>query len=223
MRGAVSDLYYNSWRFLAANVLIGAALLAILLGAVAWPGMLLLLPLVAVPTAGLMRMSTRLVRDGHTDFDDFLAVVRRPATSLVLGVAQCAVLAVLAIDVAVGASIGSFLGSLLQVSALYGLVILWAFASAGWPLVLDPVRDGDPLRARLRLAVVMLVAHPVRVGAVLLGSGVVVAVAALVIAPLVTFALALVWLGLARFVLPVADRLEGRATLVLDEEEVARA
>jgi hypothetical protein len=222
VRGAVSDLYYNSWRFLGANVIVGILLVLIVLAAVAWPGWLVLLPLVAVPTAGLMRMATCLVRDGHTGFDDFTAIARRPWMVLVLAAAQCLVLVVLAVDVGIGGSIGSWAGAFLQVSALYGVVLLWAFAAAAWPLLLDPVRDAEPVPSRLRLALVLLVAHPIRVGGVLLGAGLVVVVAAVVIAPLMTFALALVWLGLARFVLPVADRLEGRATLVLDDEAIPR-
>ena len=49
-------------------------------------------------------------------------------------------------------------------------------------------------------------------------AGVLVLLPAVVIAPLVTFAIALVWLGLARFVLPVADRIEGRATAVVADD-----
>jgi len=216
VREAVSDLYYNSWRFLGANVIVGAALIVILLAAVGSLWALLLLPLAAVPAAGAMRMATRLVRDGSTGFDSFTELFRRPGRVLLLASAQGLVLLVLGVDVAVGGELGSFAGSLLQVSALYGLAIGWAYAAAAWPIVLDPERDGDPLRARLRLALVILVAHPVRVGGVLLAAGLLLVVSVLLIAPFVTFAITLVWLGIARFVLPVADRIEGRATRVVE-------
>ena len=213
LREAVSDLYYNSWRFLGANVLLGGSLILILLAAVESAWLLALLPLVAVPAAGTMRMATTLVRDGHADFGDFLAIVRRPSMVLALGLAQSLVFLVLVVDLQLGAAIGSTLGVLLTVSALYGLVIGWAYAAVAWVLLLDPERDAEPVSGRLRLAAVILVAHPIRVGGVLLLAGALLGVAALAIAPFLTFAVALVWLALARFVLPVADRIEGRATL----------
>ncbi|MDQ2673252.1 MAG: hypothetical protein M3Y40_01210 [Chloroflexota bacterium] len=215
VRGAVSDLYYNSWRFLGANILLGLTLILIVLAAVGSPWALGLLPIAAVPAAGMMRMATVLVRDGHADFSDVTAVLRRPWTALAVGTVQSAIALVLVVDMWLGAAIGSFTGALLSVSAVYGLVIWWAFAAVAWPLLLDPERQGVPIARRLRLAAVVLVAHPFRVGVVLVLVGAALALSLLMIAPFVTFAAALGWLMIARFVLPVADRIEGRRTLVL--------
>jgi hypothetical protein len=218
LREAVSDLYYNSWRFLGANMLVGLLLIIVVLAAVGSTWLLALLPLASVPAAGTMRMATCLVRDGHVDFGDFVDVVRRPAMALVVGYLQGLIVLILVVDLWIGSVVGEVFGMVLTLSAAYGLLILWAYAAAAWTLLLDPERDGDPIPARLRLAGVVLVAHPIRVGGYLLLVGLVLGLSALAIAPFLTFTLALAWLAIARFVLPVADRVEGRATMVVDED-----
>lgn len=210
VRSAVRDLYDNSWRFLGANVLVGVLLLVVALLAVGGLAALALLPLVAVPAAGMMRMAARLVRERHADFSDVTDVLRHPGRSLLLAVVQCLVLVVLLVDMRLGTLLGGFGGTFLVVSAVYGVALWWAYAAALWPLVTDPARDGAPLGRLLRLALVVLVAHPVRIGGLLLVAGLLLAIATLLIAPVVTFAMALVWLLVAHAVLPVADRLEGR-------------
>jgi len=217
LREAVSDFYYNSARFLAANILLGVLLLAVILGATASPWAFLLGPILVLPAAGTMRMATRLIRDFHTDLGDLTEVVRRPWPVIGIGLAQLAVTAVLVGDILIAAAWGSWVGTFLLVSAAYALVMLWAYALVAWPLLLDPERDAEPIRRRLRLAVVVLVAHPVRVGVFAVLTGVVLLVSTLLIAPVITFAVALLWLAIARWVLPMADRVEGRATLVADE------
>ena len=216
LRQAVGDLYYNSWRFLGANFLLGALLIVIVLASVGSAWALVLLPLAAVPAAGMLRMATVLVRDGHSDFGDVMDVIRRPGMALAVGTAQAVLALVLVVDMRLGAAIGSFVGLLLTVSALYGLVIGWAYASVAWPLLVDPERDDEPIAGRLKLAGLVLVAHPIRVGGFLLLVGIVLATAAIAIAPFVTFAVALAWLVIARYVLPVADRIEGRKTLTVE-------
>lgn len=215
-REAVSDLYYNSFRFLGANMLLGVTLIVILLAAVGSAWLLALLPLAAVPAAGTMRMATSLVRHRHADFGDFTDVVRRPGTVLGLGIAQGVVALVLAVDLWLGGAIRGAFGVLLSVSALYGLLIGWAYAAVAWTLVLDPERDDVPVSARLRLAAVILLAHPIRVGGYLLLVGLVLALSAVAIAPFLTFTVALAWLAIAHFVLPVADRIEGRPTRIVE-------
>ena len=216
LREAVSDLYYNSFRFLGANMLLGASLIVILLAAVGSAWLLALLPLAAVPAAGTMRMATSLVRHRHADFGDFTEVVGRPVMVLGLGLAQGVVALVLVIDLWLGGAIGGAFGVLLSVSALYGLLIGWTYAAVAWTLILDPERDDMPISARLRLAAVILLAHPIRVGGYLLLVGLVLALSAVAIAPFLTFTVALAWLAIAHFVLPVADRIEGRLTRIVE-------
>jgi hypothetical protein len=50
-------------RLVAANVVWGAGLIVVVLVGLAWPlGGLLLLPLLALPTAGVFRLAARIVR-----------------------------------------------------------------------------------------------------------------------------------------------------------------
>lgn len=217
LREAVSDFFYNSWRFLAANLILGLVLVLTGLTSVASP-VALLLVLLAVPVAaGMMRMATRLIRDGHTDFGDFTEILRRPWRVLALGAAQLAVTAVLVADISIASAWQSWPGTFLAVSAGYGLAVLWAFALVAWPLLLDPERDIEGVRPRLRTAFVVMVAHPLRIVLFALLMGGLLLVATVAIAPIITFAVGLAWLAIARYVLPIADRIEGRETLLVDD------
>lgn len=222
VRAATSDLYYNSWRFVAANALVGALLIAILLAAVATPLALVLLVVVAVPAAGMMRMATALVRDGHTDFGELWAVARRPWTVLALAAAQLAATAVLTGDIALGVAWGTPLGTFLAVSAIYGLVLGWAMAVVAWPLLMDPTRDAEPRLRVLRTAAVVLLAHPLRVGGFALVMAIVVALSTLTVMPVLTIALGWAWLVIAHHVLPLADRVERREPIDGDGTDAPR-
>jgi hypothetical protein len=214
VRQGALDLYYNFSSFIPANVIFGIGLIAVAAAVANTPwGSVVGIALVPV-TAGCMALATSLVRDGHTDLGEFAAVLRRPWSVLGLGVAQLAVGAVLVVDLLVGAALGTAIGGVLVVSAVYGLAILWIYVVIAWPIVLDPARRGDPLAARLRLAAMLLIAHPLRMAALALLVGVFLVAATILVAAIVTFALALAWLVVAREVLPAADRLEGRTATV---------
>ena len=217
VREALTDFYFNAWSFLGANLILGFAGLAILYVSTIQPVVLLLLPVLILPAAGTMRMATRLVRDGHTDLGSFTECLRRPWAILVLGTAQLAITAILFIDLLVALSWGSWLGTVLLVAAGYGLAALWAWAAVAWPLLLDPLRDGEPVGRRLRLGGLMLLAHPVRMGAYALLVGGLLLISSVLIVPAATFAVAVLWLVAARYVLPLADRAEGRATRRVEE------
>ena len=211
IRDAGVDFYYNVWAFLGANVLIGALLLAALYGSLLLgPWLLALAALVAVPAAGTMRMATRLRRDGHTDLGDFAEVLRHPGRIVLPGALQLAIGVVLIVDVAVALGWGGWLGTLLLVGALYGLAAWWAVAVIAWPILLDPHRNGRPTRACLRLALVTLLVYPIRVITLAVTSGLFLIVAAILIAPILTFAVSLAWLAVAGYVLPLVDRVESR-------------
>jgi hypothetical protein len=203
-------------RFLPANIIFGVILILLLLSitstAVAWA----LAVALVLPAAGCMRLATTLLREGHTDFGEFISVLRRPWLVLGLGLAQVAALLVLSVDVTVGITSGSFIGGVLSVSALWGLTIGWTFAVVAWPIVMDPLRDAESLRTRLRLASLLLLAHPLRMGGLALVLGAFLFVSTIAIAAIVTVSLAFALLVAARYVLPAADRLEGRATETIE-------
>jgi hypothetical protein len=212
-RQAALDLYYNFSSFIPANLIFGVGLVA-LIGAASNPalGGVVAIGLVLV-TAGCMALATSLVRDGHTDLGVFMSLVRHPWPALGLGLAQLAVGLVLIVDLFVGAGLGMPVGGVLMVSALYGLAILWTYAVVAWPIVLDPNRRDVPLAARLRLAAMLLVARPGRMAGLAALVGIFLGIATVAVAAIVTFALALAWLVVARYVLPIADFLEGRAAV----------
>jgi len=211
LRAAAVDFYYNAWPFLGANVAIGILLLAAFYGSgLIGPWFLLLIGFAVVPAAGTMRMATRLRRYGHTDLGDFAEVFRGRGPILLLGLAQLAITLVLAIDVAIALAWGSWIGTILLVGAIYGLAMLWAVAVIAWPIVLDPAHDSMPIRARLRLAVVVVFLEPRRVAGLALVAGLVLLVSTLLIAPILTFSVAFVWLMLAGYALPLADAVEAR-------------
>ena len=211
VRRAAVDFYYNAWPFLGANVAFGLVLLAAFYGSLLiGPWLLLLVVVAVVPAAGTMRMATRLHRTGHTDLGDFAEVLRGRGRILLLGVAQLAISVVLAVDVAVALAWGSWIGTILLVGAAYGIVVLWAVAVVAWPILLDPARDAVPIRARLRLAFLVLLLEPRRVAGLAIVAGIVLLASTVLIAPILTFSLAFVWLMLAGYALPLADAVQAR-------------
>ena len=211
IRAAAIDFYYNAWPFLGANVALGVVLLAAFYGSILiGPWLLLLVAVAVVPAAGTMRMATRLRRDGHTDLGDFAEVFRGRGRILLLGLAQLAIGVVLAVDVAIALAWGSWIGTILLVGAAYGLAVLWAIAAVAWPILLDPARDAVPIRARLRLAILVVVLESRRVAALAIVAGLLLLVSTVLIAPILTFSVSFVWLTLAGYALPLADAVEAR-------------
>jgi uncharacterized membrane protein YesL len=212
MRDAATSFYFNGWAFIGANVAIGAVLLAALYGALyLGPWLLLLLAVAVIPAAGTMRMATRLHRDGHTDLGDFTEAFHI-GRILLLGLAQLGLSVVLAVDVAIALSWGSWIGLVLLVGAAYGMVALWTVSVVAWPILLDPARDATPIRRRLRLAILVVFLEPRRVGGLALVSALIIVVSTLLLAPILTLSISFVWLTIAGFVLPLVDGVEARAT-----------
>jgi hypothetical protein len=211
VRRAAGDFYYNAWPFLGANVALGIVLLAAFYGSVLLgPWLLILVAIAVVPAAGTMRMATRLQRAGHTDLGDFAEVLRGRGRILLLGVAQLLIGMVLAIDVAIALAWGSWIGTILLFGAAYGIAVLWAVAVVAWPILLDPARDALTIRARLRLAFLVVLIEPRRVAGLALVAALVLGVSTVLIAPILTFSVSFVWLMLAGYALPLADAVEAR-------------
>jgi len=218
IREAGLDLYYNSVRLVPANILWGSSLLAILFvvsgNLVLSPLLVLMVPL----TMGLMGMATTLVRRRRLFWSDSVDAMRgRFWPLLVIGVAQLLLSAIAAADVLIGLQLTGFVGPVVVIGGFYTLAAIWLLAVTTWPLLLDPVRDADGIRPRLRLGFLLAVAHPVRLGALGLLLAVFLVLSTALVAALVTISGALTMLVAAHYVLPAADRLEGRATVeVLD-------
>lgn len=165
-----------------------------------------------------MSMATALVRNGHVVLSDFSDGMRhRFLPHLGIGLGQLLLVGVAVADLAIGFQVAGLLGLVLVVGAVYSLAAIWIVAVSSWPVLLDPLRAGDPVRANLRTGVLLTLAHPVRLTVLALIVGGVLIVSAVLAAALVTIAGAFTFLVAARYVLPAADRLEGRATLEVDD------
>ncbi len=213
VRAAFTDYYFNSWRLVPANVLWGAGAVVVGLVWLVWPiGAVLLSPFLALPTAGVFRVAAGIARNEvGISFRDALAAYRAYAgPALLLGLAFVAANLVLGTNVVVGLTQGDVAGWVVGTFAGWGLVVLWCSALVGWPLLVDPHRTDRPVRERLRLAGLLLIAYPIRFAAV--GSLVAVVVVVSLILPtaLLTISVAFVALVSCRYVYPAADYLEIR-------------
>lgn len=214
LRLALEDFFFNSWRLVPANALWGVAFVAVVLLAFAASLLaLVMLVLLALPTVGIFRMSALLARGEPVTFSDGLAAWRE-----LLGPALAAGTLIAGLTVVLGFNTVAALGSLSPLGwafgtlAAWGLVALSVVALLFWPLLADPVRAGDPVLSRLRLALMLILVHPLRVAQLALLSAVVVIVSTIMLAALLTVSVAFVAIVASRVVLPLADQLEQRAT-----------
>ncbi len=219
LRESASDFYYNSWRLVPANVVWGAGALFLLFAASVRPlAVLLLAPLLALPTAGLFRMAVLIARGDSVALSDAFDAWRaylRPA--LAAGVLFTVLALIFAVNIAVGVASNSFIGAMVAAFAGWGLLVLWTGALAFWPLLVDPRRAEMTIRERLRLVTILVIAFPLRLSALALTLAVLLVLSTIVFAALITVSVAFSALVASRYILPAADRLEGRATeLVLE-------
>src|SRR4051812_17289928 len=161
VRLAASNFAFNTWRFIGANVVFGAGLILVVVVALGWPPAIALLPLLAVPLAGMHRMAALPARGEPASLSDFGEGMRRFGVHAVL-IAAAELLAgiVLATNAVAGFTSSEPAGWFVGALATYGLVALAMFAIAAWPLVVDPARDGWHLRIRLRAAALLVMARP---------------------------------------------------------------
>lgn len=214
VRAAASDFFFNSWRLVPANVIWGLGLILVVLLLYAWPlGALIALILLALPAAGIYRLAALIVRDQPVAFSDALSAWRqflRP--TLVIGAALVGITTVLTVNLVVGLTSTDPIAWAVGTLAAWGLLATWTVALLVWPLIVDPLRDGQPLVQRLQLASTLLLLAPLRVASLLLVMSAVFVVSAILFAALLTVSIAFIALVTTRYVLPAADRIEGRKT-----------
>jgi hypothetical protein len=210
-RAALADLYYHSWRLVPANVVWSATAVLVFVALVLTPVGVVAIPILALPTAGLFRMATRIARGRSVSFWDAVAAWRvdLPAT-LAIGAGLALAGGILAINLVTGIVTGSLVGWAFATLAFWGLVGTWLIAWAAWPVVEDPARSCWPVRDRLHLAALLVLAHPIRIGGLALGLAVFLAASLVAIVALVTVSVAVAAVVAARYVLPAADRLEAQ-------------
>lgn len=210
VRAAGTDFYLNSWRMVPANLAWAAMLIGIVVLGAGVSGLALLLaPALALPTAGIYRLAGLVVRGRLVSLSDGFSAWRTfGVVAAGLGTAVLVAGALLSYNLWFGLQDGGVVGIAIATLAGWGLVILAMFAAVAWPLLLDPKRDGTSPRDRLRLALLLILAHPGRCAALTVTLGLVVAVSTVAFAALITIGVSFVALVATRYVLPAADRLE---------------
>ena len=214
LRLAAEDLYYHGVRLVVANLVWGIGLLLTLFTLTR--SLLGVVPLIAmVPlTAGLMGMATAVVRERSVVMSDFTRALRGRFWRLLgLGLAQFGLVGLAVFDFLLGLQLGGVIGLVLALVAFYTVLGVWVLSITVWPVVVDPERRTEPVRSSVRLGALLVLAHPVRIGLLVLVLTVIAVATMILVAAIVTFAAAYMALVAAHFVLPSADRLEGRATV----------
>ena len=199
-----------------ANVLWSATLLALLFLPLPWIVTVLALPLLALPTALTFRLATLIVRGDSVALSDGFDR-RLVAPALLLGALVVLAVTVFAVNLATGIGTGEPLGWMFATVAGWSLVFVWVWSLVVWPVVVDPRRLDEPLRDRVRLGTLLVVAFPLRLAAMAVVITLLLAASTVLVAALLTISVAYAALVSARYVLPAADRLEGRATVVVDD------
>ncbi len=182
-----------------------------------WLPAALLVALLAIPVAGIYRMAALLHRGQPASFWDFVSGMRRYGfAALAIGLVAELLAIAFTSNVFFGLDSGGILGWTISALALYGDIGLVMFLVAAWPIIVDPLRAEVPLRSRLKLAALVNVARPGRMFALTVLLVLILAVSAVLFVALLTISVALVSLIATRYLLPAADRLEGRRSKVVD-------
>lgn len=214
VRAALSDLYFHSAGLVGLNLLWGLGLVTVAVGVLLWsPLVLALVPLLAIPAVGTVRLAARIVRgDGDRSVGRALLPGWSAVGGTVLGgLAVLVALVVLVSNAVIGLTAAEPFAWLLGTLAAWGLVILWGVLLVAIPLLVDPWRTSRSVRDRLRLAVAVLLANPrpcAFVGAMIAAFLV---VSAVLVVVLLSTSLAIAALAACRVVYPLADRLDGIA------------
>jgi hypothetical protein len=197
-----------------ANIAWGALLIALAIAIATTPIAFALVGLLAIPVAGMHRMAALIVRGGSVGFDDFVSGMRRfGLPALAVGTAATLLAFVLTTNIVIGLQSNNLAGWLLSAFALYGAIGLIMFLIAAWPILVDPLREELPVRRRLWLAAAVGITGLGRIFVLSLVITTVLVVSTVLFAALLTVSVAYVSLVATRYMLPAADRLEGRPTI----------
>jgi hypothetical protein len=213
LRAAGGDFFYNSWRVVPLNVVWGIAFLVALAATVLVNPVVGLVAVVitAIPLAGLARLGGRATRGMDVNFSDGWEPVRmRPRAVLLAGVAFALSFVLFTVNLLMGFALGNAIGWAFATAAGWGLVTAVGLGFTFWPLLTDPERDTAPSIGIARLAGLLVLAHPFRIGALSLALAVLLAASTVAFAALVSVSVGYAMLVAARYVLPAADRLEAR-------------
>ena len=210
LTGGVVELYFHLLPLAIANLAWGCCLVLVLALAVfVSPLTLLLLPVIAVPGAGLQRLADLAACGGWVDLEEFASAVRELAVpAIATAVGTCVAGVVLFSDMALGIRAGGAAGWTMAALAGWGLAAVAGWSLVFWPLLADPRRASAPVRARAGLAMRVALARPGRTLGLAGALALVATVATVLFAAIVSVGAAYIAVSAARFALPLADRLE---------------
>lgn len=170
------------------------------------PAVVILTPLLALPTAALMRLAVATARDSTPTWPMAREELGRLAgRKVALAAIQLLILGLSLTNVVLGGSIGGLAGIASSIVAGYALIAVAVYAMALWPIVCDPAREA-PIRDQLRLALALVTLRPLQLVVLAVITVLAVIVSIQLIAPLL-FLPSLVLIMIAGYVVPVADRL----------------
>jgi hypothetical protein len=170
------------------------------------PILVVLAPLLALPTAVLMRLAVAAARDRSPSWPMARSELGRLAgRKLLLGAAQLVLLALGVINALLAGGVGGVLGIVSALIAAYAVIAVWMYSVALWPIVCDPDREA-PLREQLRMALTVVMLRPLQIGVLALIAALAVIVCVQLIAPAV-FLPGFVLVVIAGYVVPFVDRL----------------
>ena len=211
VRQAAGDFYFNSLRFVPANVTWALVGLIVLFAGSQWPPALALAVLLAIPLAGMHRLAALLARGEAVSLGDFVEGMRRFGLHATGVAAAIAILgAVLGTNLVTGFGSGGPVGWFLGATALWGLVALAMYAIAIWPTLVDPRHEDATLRRRLQLTGLVVIGRPGRLFLLTALIAVILALSTVLLGAIVLVAVSYTSLLATRWVLPTLDELEAR-------------
>jgi hypothetical protein len=213
IRAGATDLFFNSWRVVPANLLVAFCLALVVWALLSLGGLVAAVVAVpvALPIAGLFRLGAMATRARDVNFSDvFDPGVESPRPILLAGAGFSFATLVLGTNLITGIVLGGIVPWVVATAAFWALLALVAFGFVFWPIAVDPERAAVRWRDRARLAGLLLLAHPARVAALAAVLIVVLAISTVAFAALATVSLGFAALVSCRYVLPAADRLEAR-------------
>ena len=136
-------------------------------------GALALVVVTAIPLAGLARLAGRATRGLDVNLSDGWEPIRtRPRAVMIAGAGFMVATVILTLNLLAGFALGNAVGGAFATAAGWGLVTAVSLGFAFWTLLTDPKRDTASGREIARLAALLVLAYPFRIGAlaVILGD-----------------------------------------------------
>ena len=204
IRGSFQAYFDDILVFVVINA--GVVTLVVLLAVARsiFPPVLFLAPVLGLPVAVLMRLAVATARDEAASWQVAAAELGRMAgRKLVLAAGQLGVLAIGLTNLIVSDDIGGLAGVVSALVGVYAVVLTSLYAFALWPIVCDP-RQAAPVRAQLKLALVLLMGRPLQLSVLGLIAGMALLLSLQLIVPAVILP-SLVLIMVARYVVPAVD------------------